>query len=118
MTCSLRTHYFLVSEMSGDFAAVGSLSLLNRRARHRSVRTENATVTRFRPKDRMTGLTLVKPLTGIGGHGFDFRVPAFGAGQPRREEYLGQGLAPVTLEGKPASFVALVRASNETWASS
>ena len=66
----------------------------------------------------MARLALIKPLTGIGGHGFDFRVPAFGAGQPRREEYLGQGLTPVTLEGKPASFVALVRASNETWASS
>ena len=118
MTGSLRVHYILISAKSAGPAATRLASLLKRRARHRSVRAEHAAVTRLWPKDRVAFFALIKPLASIGGHDFSPGVSTLGTGQHRRQEHFGQGLTPVTVDGKPASLVARVRASNETWVSS
>jgi len=118
MTGSLRMHDISVSEKSGRLAAAWRFSLLNRWTRNRSVGAKNAAVTRLWSDDRVAFFTLIKPLTSIGGHRLGFGVPALRTGQHRRQEHLGQGLTPVIVDGKPASFVARVRASNEVWVSS
>jgi hypothetical protein len=49
---------------------------LHRRALHRSVGTENTTVTRLRPKQSVTARALVKELARVDGHGFTLRETA------------------------------------------
>lgn len=118
MTGSLRTHYILVSAKSAGLLATRLVSSLNRWTSHCSVTAEHAAVTRLRPKDRVAVFALIQPLASIGGHDFSPAVSTLRTGQHRRQEHFGQGLTPVTVDGKPASLVARVRASNETWVSS
>lgn len=115
MTGSLRTHYILVSAKSADPLATRLVSSLNWWTRHRSVTAEHAAVTRLWSKDNVAFFALIKPLASIGGHDFSPAVSTLRTGQHRRQEHFGQGLTPVTVDGKPASLVARVRASNETW---
>jgi hypothetical protein len=118
MTDNLRMHYILVSAKSGCLAVTQLTALLDRRTGHRSVGAVNAAVAGLGTKDCVAFLALKRPLASVGGHGFGFAVPTFRTGQHRSEYHLGQGLTPVTVDGKPASLVARVRASNETWESS
>ena len=115
MTGSLRTHYILVSAKSADPLATRLVSSLNWRTRHRSVTAEHAAVTRLWSKDHVAFFALIEPLASIGGHDFSPAVSTLRTGQHRRQEHFGQGLTPATVDGKPASLVARVRASNETW---
>ena len=63
---------------------VGGRSL-NRWAGLRAVRAEDAAVARYRMKQRAAALTVVEELTGVGRHGFRFRMAAMRAGNCRLE---------------------------------
>ena len=58
---------------------------LDRRTRHRPVRTEHAAITRLGFEYRVAALALVEPLAGIRGHPLSLDVPAHRAGQCRIE---------------------------------
>jgi len=53
-----------------------AFAFLNRRAQYITVGTEYATITRFGFEQYVALLAFIKPLTGIGGHGFGFAVTA------------------------------------------
>ena len=53
---------------------------LNRRAGHRPIRTIDATIPFLRFQQCATALAVIKPLAGVGRHGFNFIVTALRAG--------------------------------------
>lgn len=77
------------AEMEGPMAAHSESGtaafllamLLNRRARHRSIRTKDTAVASFRLKHDVALLTFIEPLTRIRRHAFGLDISAFGAGQ-------------------------------------
>ena len=73
--------------------------LLDGRARYRPIRAEDAAVTGFRLQHRVAMLTLVKPLTGIGGHAFRFDMPAVRTSQRRIQNHCTHFTTPFSVEG-------------------
>lgn len=72
---------------------------LDRRARHGTVRTKHAAVTRPWPEDGVAMLALIEPLAGVRRHRFGLRVTARRAGQRRFENHPAHGLLPAKVEG-------------------
>ena len=63
--------------------AAAGIALLYGRAVHIAKRTKDAAVSRSWPQDLPAALAVIKPLAGIGWHGFSFNMPALGAGNCR-----------------------------------
>lgn len=65
---------------------------LDRRARYRSVGTEDAAIASFRPQPFATGIAVVADLAGVGRHLLALFVLARRAGDYRVFDDVGQGL--------------------------
>ena len=57
----------------------------------RTIRTKHATITRFRTQNQTASRTLVKKLTGIRWHEFEFGEPTIGTGDARGVHGLTMG---------------------------
>jgi hypothetical protein len=82
--------------------------LLDRWARHRTVRAEDAAVARLGFKQCLTACALVKILARVRRHDFLARVPAIRAGEHGFQDNGAHGFA-MSFEGNPASAVIYVR---------
>jgi len=81
--------------MSPFLCTATGFALLHRRAFYRAIRTEDTTVTAQRLENGMTVLAFVKPLAGIGGHGFGLAMPALRAGEGGVQNDMLHGRLPV-----------------------